>query len=146
MSASVEVSRIITEAMNSIEKQMTSVAYRAANELRNASLDVLAGQRSGRVYYVPNTRKKYTASAPGEPPANRTGAFRLSWQKQVETRREGDTFVVTARIHSDTRVGDNLLGELLEGGTSKMAPRPYQEKIKEAAKGPTLSAFENIKP
>lgn len=39
----------------------------------NASLYVLRGKRSGKVYRVPNTGKTYRASAPGEPPAVRSG-------------------------------------------------------------------------
>ncbi len=38
----------------------------------------LAGPRSGRRYRVPGTRVFYTASAPGEYPAVRTGALRQS--------------------------------------------------------------------
>lgn len=113
-----------------IRHEMERRAYLAANELKNASLDVLRGQRSGRRYRVPGTRRYYTASAPGEPPAVRTGTFRLSWQPK--TRIDGDTY--TSSIESDISVGKYLLGELLEEGTTRgMAARPYKDRILDQA-------------
>lgn len=104
----------------------------AANELRNAELDVLRGQRGGRIYTVPGTKAKYQASAPGQPPAVRTGAFRLSWRPKASV--VFGSYI--SRIESDLQVGTRrsyVLGELLEKGTSKMSPRPYQDKILEKA-------------
>ena len=73
---------ILVDAVEVTVKDIRSAVqnrtYRASNELRNAALHVLRGKRSGRLYRVPNTKQKYRASAPGEPPAARTGAFRLS--------------------------------------------------------------------
>lgn len=42
--------------------------------------EVLVGQRSGRWYPVPGTRRMYQASRPGEPPASRTGDLRKSYR------------------------------------------------------------------
>lgn len=42
--------------------------------------EVLVGQRSGRWYPVPGTRRMYQASRPGEPPASRTGDLRRSYR------------------------------------------------------------------
>lgn len=115
---------IIAQIRHELERR----AYLAANELRNASLDVLRGQRSGRVYRVPGTKRYYTASAPGEPPAVRTGAFRLSWQPN--TRIEGDLYV--SSVESRQKVGKRqyLLGDILEDGTDRgLEPRPYKERI-----------------
>lgn len=118
-----------------ISTGMKSRGMRAANELRNASQLVLRGQRSGRRYRVPGTKSYYTASAPGEPPAVRTGAFRLSWQTKQEVKDSADGTSVRSYIESNTRTdnGKYLLGSILEEGTSRMAPRPYQEKIQEKA-------------
>ena len=58
---------------------------RAVNAIRNAELEVLRGKRSGRVYRKPHTKSHYTASAPGEPPARRTGNLRLNWNGTVES-------------------------------------------------------------
>lgn len=109
-----------------IQKQMASRAYRASNELRNSALSVLSGSRGGRSYRVPGTRAYYTASAPGEPPAVRTGAFRLSWQPR--TFSGGTTFL--SRIETGYEVAD-----WLENGTpgGQMAPRPHHERIQNHA-------------
>lgn len=139
-----------------------SRGMRAANELRNASQLVLRGQRSGRRYNVPGTGRMryykrgskdgkhkagtatityrtYQASAPGEPPAVRTGTFRNSWQSKQKITNDvslGDNGVsVRSYIESSART-DNVkynLGSILENGTSRMAPRPYAEKIQKKA-------------
>lgn len=135
-----------------IKKQMQSRGVRAANELRNASQLVLRGQRHGRRYIVPGTGsvkyykkskkakityKYYTASAPGEPPAVRTGAYRMSWQPVTYVEGNGTTyqFEVHAQAISKQRTDDGkyLLGEILEKGNGRIAPRPHQEQIIEKA-------------
>ena len=137
----------LREIAEKIQHQMESRAVRASYELYNASQLVLRGQRHGRRYKVPGTYKRqldkdpakdpsewewkngryYTASAPGEAPAVRTGAFRMSWQPKSQ-RVFGTYF---SRIESDYRVGGGRhnLGDLLENGTSRMAPRPYSDQI-----------------
>lgn len=124
-----------------IRHQMESRSYRAANELRNSALIVLRGQRTGRRYKVPGTHRRqrdkvtgkmrngryYTASAPGEAPAVRTGTFRLSWQP--EARVVLGSYI--SRISSDVRTDDgkHVLGDVLEEGTSRMEPRPHHDRI-----------------
>ena len=134
----------------SIEKQilqhMANAGYKSSLELKNASMLVLRGARHGRRYNVPGTgrvtyRKRdktarisyrqYTASAPGEPPAIRTGNFRIRWQPY--TNIQGNGALVESSIRNNVLVNGHLLGELLENGTSRMAPRPYQERVLEKA-------------
>jgi hypothetical protein len=134
--------QVIEVITSQIKYQMERRTYLAANELRNAANLVLRGQRSGRRYKVPGTYRRqrdkvdgkmkngryYTASAPGEPPANRLGHFRMSWQPNARI----EDGLYTSMIESDLKVGTGnqyLLGDILEEGTSKMAPRPYQELI-----------------
>ena len=135
----------VDEVVDSIRHQMEKRSYQAANELRNASQLVLRGQRSGRRYKVPGTYRRqrdktdgkmkngryYTASAPGEPPAMRTGAFRMSWQPTAQVVYGS----YISRIESDIRTdnGQHILGDILEEGTSRMAPRPYQDAILDKA-------------
>jgi len=135
----------VKDRVESIRKQVEGRSYKAANELRNSALFILRGQRSGRRYKIPGTYRRqrdkadgkmkngryYTASAPGEPPAVRTGAFRNSWQSTA--LKEGDLYI--SRIESDAKTdgGQYNLGEILEEGTSRMAPRPYVEKTLERA-------------
>ena len=95
----------IVESINEdVKHQLEGRTYRASNELRNAALLVLRGQRGGRRYRVPGTKRYYTASAPGEPPAVRTGAFRLSWQP--DPRYSGAFNAYWARIKSDLRTSN----------------------------------------
>lgn len=119
-----------------IRTQMESRAIRGSNELRNATILVMRGRGGGRRYRVAGTKAYYTASAPGEPPAVRTGAFRNSWMPSAGLQgRHGDTFV--SAIESDLQVGTKrkyVLGQLLEEGTSKMAPRPHHDRIREQAR------------
>lgn len=143
-----------------IGEQVKSRSYRAANELRNASQLVLRGQRNGRRYIVPGTGrmkyykrtkkakityKYYTASAPGEPPAVRTGAFRAGWMRKVVTTADGDKYVsVSPQIVNRTKANNgHLLGDYLENGTpgGKMAPRPHHQKIKDMAKPKILKIY-----
>ncbi len=129
MSASVELRAVIDQCVRDIKQQMERRCYRAANELRNASLVVLAGNRGGRRYRVPGTEQYYTASSPGEPPAARTGTFMKSWQPT--TQISGNSFI--SRIESNVNVNGHNLGAILEYGTCKMAPRPHHEKIQQMA-------------
>lgn len=138
----VEIAKTVTDG---VKHQMESRSYQAANELRNSALMVLRGQRSGRRYKVPGTHKRqrdkvtgkmrngryYTASAPGEPPAVRTGAFRLSWQPEAHV--VFGSYI--SRISSDLRTdnGRYNLGEILEEGTERMSPRPHHDRILEHA-------------
>jgi len=82
------------------------------------------GPRSGELYTVPGTRTKYRASADGEPPAIREGAYRDSWQYTPAVRTE---FGWSAFAFTDLMVGPYVLGELLNYGTSRMGPRPHVE-------------------
>lgn len=136
-----------------VKQQMERRSYLAANELRNSALMVLRGQRSGRRYKVPGTFRRqrdkvtgkmrngryYTASAPGEPPAVRTGTFRNSWQP--EARVVFGSYI--SRISSDVRTdnGQHNLGEVLENGTSRMAPRPHHDRIKQHAEPKILRIY-----
>lgn len=141
---SAKIENVCKEISLKISIGMRSRGYRAANELRNASQLVLRGQRSGRRYRVPGTRKHYTASAPGEPPAVRTGAFRASWQpKQKVNVGTYNQVSVTSYIESRQRTdnGKYNLGSMLENGSGRMAPRPYKENIQEKAKPKIIKIY-----
>jgi hypothetical protein len=147
----------VKQITNSVQQQVESRAVRAANELRNAAMFVLRGSRSGRQYKVPGTYSRhvdkagkqtvkyrrmrngvyYTASAPGEAPANRTGLFRLGWQSRsyMEARVNGG--IMHATIENNQKVPDGkLLGEILEKGSKdgRLAPRPYKQAVINRAK------------
>ena len=117
----------VEEAAENVEKQLQSRTYIAANALRNSALSVLRGKGGGRSYRVPGTSRTYTASAPGEPPAMRTGLFRSSWQPSAHFASGS----YTSRIETDVGYAG-----WLENGTpgGQMDPRPHHERILEHAK------------
>ena len=119
-----------------ITAQAKSRGYRAANELRNAALQVLRGQRNGRIYKRPHSSSTYTASAPGEPPAVRTGGLRVSWHSQAKSEKSGSTVTVRPAIWTDKEYAP-----ILQEGTHKMAPRPFEEPIIEQAKPKVMAIF-----
>lgn len=144
VSASNAVNKAIAVRVKGIKGKIAAGTYRASNELRNASLYILRGQRSGRVYRVPFTKKKYTASARGESPAVRTGIFRLSWGAHNYIRKNGTQFEAIASIESNVKAGKYLLGDILENGTRKMAKRPYKQKIINMAMPKIREIFKNL--
>lgn len=127
MSSSEKIQRIVREQVEKINRQVVSRGTRAVNAIRNAELEVLKGKRSGRVYRKPYSRSNYTASAPGEPPARRTGNLRLHWNGQVKSvgGAQGGVSIVAELESKEHYAG------YPEYGTSKMAARPFKEKITE---------------
>ena len=119
----------VNEIKEGISRQVASRGARAVNALRNAELEVLKGQRSGKVYRKPYTKKAtYTASAPGEAPAKRTGNLRLHWNGDVKVDGNSKNGVtVSAVLESQEKYA-----VCLEKGMG-MAPRPFVDKIIEKA-------------
>jgi hypothetical protein len=106
--------------------------------VKNETTEMLSGQRHGRRYKVPTTGRGrvgegrsiagtgvwYTASAPGEAPANRLGGLRGSIDYKVHG--EGQSLVGD--------VGTKLkYGAPLEFGTLRMSARPWLRKSFEKA-------------
>lgn len=118
----------VDDTVKKVNLEAASRGMRAVNAIRNAELEVLSGKRSGRVYRKPHTKSHYTASAPGEPPARRTGNLRLNWNGTVESSSTGSGLRVTAVLESQERYSTYL-----ENGTRRMAPRPFKQPISEKA-------------
>ncbi|MBQ5659072.1 MAG: hypothetical protein IIV02_06065 [Peptococcaceae bacterium] len=153
-----EIKHIAENIEDQILSHMMRAGTKSSFELKNASMIVLRGQRHGRRYNVPgsgrvtyNKRNKtarvsyrqYTASAPGEPPAVRTGAFRLGWMPQTKITDGGRT--VTSLIRNGQKVNNgDLLGDILENGTGRMAPRPYKEKVLSKALPKIKRYYQNL--
>lgn len=131
---SVEVAKKVT----AIGEEMKSRAVRGSRALKNAELKVLRGQRSGKKYKKPFKSTSYTASKPGEPPAVRTGKLRNSFRPTARTFDNpfGGAASVYVSIETDTHYAGYL-----EDGTSKMAARPYVEKIKQEAEPEITQIF-----
>ena len=79
----------------------------------NAVRVILSQPGSGRMY------GSHQASAPGQPPAVDTGAYRASWTHRA--------LGLSVSMYPDLPAGDDPagLGGWLEYGTSKMAARPH---------------------
>ena len=118
----------VDDTLKKDDLEAASRRMRSVNAIRNAELEVLSGKRSGRVYRKPHTKSHYTASAPGEPPARRTGNLRLNWNGTVESSSTGSGLRVTAVLESQERYSTYL-----ENGTRRMAPRPFKQPISEKA-------------
>lgn len=118
----------VDDTVKKVNREAASRGMRAVNAIRNAELEVLRGKRSGRVYRKPHTKSHYTASAPGEPPARKTGNLRLNWNGTVESSSTGSGLRVTAVLESQERYSTYL-----ENGTRRMAPRPFKQPISEKA-------------
>lgn len=131
MSFKVDIVGAVKDAVNAVNAELPARAAAAANELRNASLEVLRGQRSGRTYKTPGGGT-YTASAPGEPPAVRTGTLRGSWRPTQYGANHQNPAIETNVFYAG----------YMENGTPKgmIAPRPYAQKIIEMAK-PKIEAI-----
>jgi hypothetical protein len=57
----------------------------------------------------------------------------LSWGTHARVEQRGKHYYAISAIESGLRVGKWLLGDLLEDGTTKMAPRPYKQAVKDRA-------------
>lgn len=84
----------------------------ARNTEAEAKKSILRGTKSGRRYRVPGTSRFYTASAPGQAPAPRTGDLANS----IYTRVPADYIA---------QVGSELKYSKIEFGYGRAAPRPY---------------------
>lgn len=128
-SAGAAIRAKVKDQVTNVNRQVLSRGVRAVNAIRNAELEVLKGQRSGRKYRKPFSKATYTASAPGEPPARRTGNLRMHWNGQVRTEGgNGDGVQVIAELESQEKYAGYL-----EDGTKRMAARPFVDRIKEKA-------------
>lgn len=102
---------VVGRFRGALDRNLRAATDHYLSELRK---NLLRGQRSGRRYRVPGGKtRKYTASAPGEYPANRTGTLAQSYQEVPV----GKYRVI---------VGTPLeYGRYLELGTRNMQPRPH---------------------
>ena len=127
-----QVQMRVSAVASGINQQAASRGARGVNAMRNAELEVLRGQRSGRVYRKYPFKSRYTASAPGEPPARRSGNLRLHWNGRVWSSGTCIYLVLES--------GEKYAG-YLEEGTRKMAARPFMDKIAEKAQPEVAAIF-----
>lgn len=118
-----------------INRQVVSRARRGTNILRNSAMVVLGHDGSGRRY------GRHVASSPGQPPAPDTGNLRRNWREAsfVMANGLGRGIDVKLQITSDT-----FYAKFLEHGTSRMAARPFVERIKTKARPDIVALFAGI--
>lgn len=126
MAFSIDIAGIGKKALDQVENQLPARAIRGSNELRNAALEVLRGARSGRRY------GRHVASAPGEPPAVKSGALRLSW-RPVQYGARHESPAIESSIPYAGYMDNGTPGGLI-------APRPFADKIVEKAE-PQVTAI-----
>ncbi len=124
MPAKVELKFYIKEASRKIKDSALDKMAEAVNLLRNTTVETLSGNRTGRVYRVPGTRKTYRASSPGEPPAVASAELRQSIKTEIESKRG----VIVGQVGTELKKG-----AMLESGTRNMKPRPWLRKSFEKA-------------
>lgn len=111
-----------TAVLDQLDREMDGRADKAvgkiAFEVESKAKQLMQGGRSGRTYRVPGTKRTYTASAPGEPPAVVTGNLKNSIQTKREKMRVW-AVLVSAEYAADLEYGHRTD----EGGY--VAPRPY---------------------
>lgn len=116
----VVVSDISAAVARAIESGVRSSVLEIAREIAaEAQESIRSRPKSGRTYR--RGGRSYTASAPGEPPANVTGALADS----ITARADGDGAIVSA-------TGE--IAHTMEFGTAggKIAPRPFLVPAAEA--------------
>lgn len=95
--------KVLDDANQLTEK----AADKMANEMKKS---ILSGAKSGRQYY--SNGRRHTSSAPGQAPANDTGAL----VRSIKVSKERNKAKIS--INKNYAV-------FLEFGTSKMRPRPF---------------------
>jgi hypothetical protein len=127
------------QALEDAIRDATTVALdKIAIDLQAEIRIILSRPGTGRVYRVAKGRRRgrtlrergfYRASAPGQPPAVRTGLLRNSWavgrrDNVMDRSRQRD------RRRPSLRLGSAVTyAALLETGTVRMAARPYVEPV-----------------
>lgn len=127
----IEVNSLVQE----MNQNARSRARRGVNLLRNAALEVLGQNGSGRIY------GKHVASAPGQPPAPDKGNLRKNWRMATLAFPNGKGLGIDIHMRITS---DMLYADFLEHGTRKMAARPHRERIKTKARPQITALFASI--
>ena len=115
--AAAEFAQYVRWEVDKVRTEVRGACMEGAKELRNAALQVLANQ---------------SPSPPGSPPGVRSGNLRRNWT--MESGGEDLIAIRSGMIYSG----------FLEYGTSKMAARPYVDKVKETAEPKIVEIFMRI--
>jgi len=110
INASIDL-KINKAEFDNLIKQASEISDKAAEVMaENMKQSILTGAKSGEQYY--SNGKRHQSSAPGQAPANNTGAL----VRSIKVKKNRNQ--ATVSIEKDYAV-------YLEFGTSKMRPRPF---------------------
>lgn len=136
-----ELSQKIEEAMQAaledIRAQAAERMCLASETLETAAKEALSGARSGLWYR--SGRHSHRASAPGEPPAQNTGAYAASWQAMPVEAAESEGRVVF-RVRICTSMPERA--RALEYGAGNVKARPHMARIWERGRRDILKLLE----
>jgi hypothetical protein len=138
LSQSIEV--LVAATLDAAQQAVLAAALHMESKVK----EKLSGERSGRTYYVNPPRRradgtsprgrnsrraKYTASAPGEPPAVKRGKLRQAIT-HTRPKKTGDKIeslvgVDLKRIPYARRLEYGGASRTKQGGTVMIEPRPY---------------------
>lgn len=139
MASAGDVSKALEIELKGVMEQVNSEAkgkaFMTLNAMYNSAQKVLSGQRSGRRYRVPHSRRMYTASAQGEAPANRTGNLRRNWSKSVIGVNTADGVKITHRLTSDMKYASIL---------EERKNRPFTDRIIDGALSEVEMIYDNL--
>lgn len=127
--------QLTTADFDGIEKMLEPLAEAGALVVRDEIVAEMADAppRTGREYRLPDSQSSYTASAPGEPPAERTGDYLSSWGRTKAVRTA--TAVVAAAVSDEIHPDGVPAGLRLEEGSQDTEPRPHiRAALQRAAK------------
>lgn len=128
-----QLGRKVTEIVNNDSRLVRNEVIRRAKGggqmIRNKTLSVLKGQRSGKWY------GRHQASAPGEPPATLSGTLRNSFKaKDIEIRNMNTVTILSQGVSNLATSGKaDYNYAWLDEGIGKIKPRPYVNEVAEKA-------------
>lgn len=130
----------VKKIVRGIEKTAISQADGGLRILRNAALEVLGKDGTGRSYKR-GKKAFHVASAPGEPPAPDYGNLRKNWKQQKEIMGGVGAGLLRIVLKMKSRME---YFKYLEGGTRKMAQRPIVEPVKKLALPEIQALYSNL--
>ena len=125
MSITVKFRSNMANVMAQVDGSAKGRMLQAVVEVRNETLETLSGQRTGRIYRVPDSTKTYQASAPGEPPAQALAGLRQSITGKARSKAK----VIIGEVGTDMPYGPRLEFGFSDvdrlGRRYNMAARPW---------------------
>lgn len=140
MSAAADLDFEVKKIVRGIEKTAISQADGGLRILRNAALEVLGKDGTGRSYKR-GKKAFHVASAPGEPPAPDYGNLRKNWKQQKEIMGGVGAGLLRIVLKMKSRME---YASYQDKGTRFISPRPFRERIRKKALPELQALFSNL--